>query len=254
MSVNIKENLALEVELLTVKLGSYIALENVSFSVPQRSFTAILGPNGSGKTTLLKAILGIIPAERGSVKVYGSHLSDISPLAIGYVPQIKTMDRTFPATTCDLVASGMLRRWPSLTTHCVHGEVHIALDMVGAGHLIHKPVGKLSGGELQRVYLARALVRKPRILILDEPATGIDAVGEDDMNRILDNFIQKESVTVLMVTHDWLSARHHASHVLLMNRLQIAFGEISTTLTAKNLDRTFGHIGHIHEFEDTDHD
>lgn len=240
---------AIIVESLSISLGSHVAVENVNFVIPQGSFTAVLGPNGSGKTTLLKAILGIVPVSSGSIRIFGKSLDDIRPALIGYIPQIKTLDRTFPATTCDLVASGMIQRWPARLASCAHEAVHEALGIVGAGHLIHRAVGKLSGGELQRVYLARALVRKPKLLVLDEPATGIDAVGEDDMNHILETYMISEQATIMMVTHDWLSAKHHATHALLINRRQIAFGETAITIVDENMRRTFGHIGHVHNYE-----
>jgi zinc transport system ATP-binding protein len=104
----------------------------------------------------------------------------------------------------------------------------------------------LSGGELQRVYLARSLVREPRLLVLDEPVAGIDAVGEQDMQRVLEVYRHRTRATVLMVTHDWETAYHHATHVLVLSRRQIAFGPPAAALTDEVLRRAFGHIDHPH--------
>lgn len=243
---------SISVKSLTVRLGDHTALEDISFDAPQGAYVAVLGPNGSGKTTLLKSLLGLVPEVNGELKFFELPLRDIPPSHLGYVPQLKLHDRSFPATSCDLVASGLLRRWPARRRCRTNQAIQEALELVGAVHLIHRPVGQLSGGELQRVYLARALIRKPRILFLDEPATGIDAAGEEDLNRILEAFLAKGDTTVLMVTHDWMSARHHATHALLINRRLIAFGASREVLTDANMRRTFGHFTHIHSVAEGD--
>jgi len=240
---------ALEVNNLAVTLGEFRAVDGVSFNVEPASFVAILGPNGSGKTTLLKAILGLINDYSGEILVFGKNIRDVHPDAIGYVPQLKTIDRSFPAVTCDLVASGMMRSWPGKLSAKVHRDVDSVLQLVGAGHLCHEPLKHLSGGELQRVYLARAMVRKPDLFLLDEPATGIDAVGEDDMYEILEGYQAKTGATIIMVTHDLMTARHHATHALLINRRLISFGPQSESLTDENLKQAFGHLGHLHGLE-----
>lgn len=238
---------AIEIINVFVKLGMYSALENVSASINPGDFVGIIGPNGAGKTTLLKVILGLQSVESGEIKILGRSLRNSESEWIGYVPQLKTIDRNFPAVTCDIVASGIRRSWPGILTKTDHDEIHEALETVGADHLCHKPLGHLSGGEIQRVYLARAIARKPKILLLDEPATGIDAVGEDHMYKILDSYLEKSNITVLMVTHDWLTARHHATRVMLLNRRLISFGPPSEALSDKFLSEAFGHTGHVHQ-------
>lgn len=237
---------AIEVNGLDVQLGNYRALSDVSFSARQGDTVAILGPNGAGKSVLIKAILGLIPAAAGEVRLFGRLASEVPPEWIGYVPQLKTLDRSFPATTCDLVVSGRRRSWPGRITKSEHETAARMLAIVGAGHLCHKPLGWLSGGELERVYLARALVREPRLLLLDEPATGIDIVGEDDMYCYIEGYQKRSDAVVLMVTHDWLAARHHASQALLLNRRVVSFGKPETALTDKSMREAFGHVGHRH--------
>jgi zinc transport system ATP-binding protein len=106
-------------------------------------------------------------------------------------------------------------------------------------------LGRLSGGQLQRVYLARALVRRPRLLLLDEPATGVDRLGEVDLYRHLEAYQEETGATILMITHDW-EAAHHASHVLVLNRRVIGFGPPERALSEECLRQAFGHLGHEH--------
>ncbi len=240
---------AVEIENLSVILGDFRALQDISLRVESGDFVAVIGPNGAGKSTLIRAILGLVPRYEGTIRIFGKDIRDSRTEHIGYVPQLKTIDRGFPAVTCDLVASGMKARWPVRLTRKDHDRVNEALELVSARHLCHKSLGHLSGGEIQRVYLARAIVREPRLLLLDEPATGIDAVGEDDMYTILEEYLSKAEATVMMVTHDWLAARHHANKVLLMNRKLIGYGQPADVLSDDNLRDAFGHLGHIHPLE-----
>jgi len=121
-----------------------------------------------------------------------------------------------------------------------------ALDRVGAAHLAGKQLSQLSGGELQRVYLARALARDIRVLILDEPESGIDVAGTSDLYDQLDSFRAESNGTVVLVTHDWDAALHHATHVLLMRSRQISFGTPSEALSEAHVRDAFGHVGHEH--------
>jgi len=235
---------AVEAQGLAVRFGQYQALEDVSLKVPEGSFVAIVGPNGAGKSTLLKALLGLVPF-RGEVRILGRPLAQADPFWFGYVPQIKTFDRSFPALALELVVSGLRRAWPFRVGEEERERALEALGRVGALALAHRPLGRLSGGELQRVYLARALVRRPRLLLLDEPATGVDRLGEVDLYRHLEAYQEETGATLLMVTHDW-NAAHHASHVLVLNRRVIGFGPPGLALSEECLRRAFGHLGHEH--------
>ena len=230
----------------TIRLGTYTALDQASFNLVPGATMAIIGPNGAGKSTLIKALLGLHHPASGSIAIFGEPPTRQPALATGYVPQAKSFDRSFPALTCELVASGLRRSWPGKLSCPEHQRVEDTLDLVGISHLSHQPLKHLSGGELQRVYLARALIRRPRLLLLDEPATGIDAVGEDDMYAYIERYQHETEATVCMVTHDWLVAQHHATHVLLLNRRVIAFGAPAEALNEDNLRLAFSHVGHHH--------
>lgn len=238
---------AVEVKNLSLSYGDIKVLENLNFVIPENAFVSIVGPNGAGKTTLMKILLGLIKVDLGELKIFGKHPDEIDPQLIGYVPQIKTMDRNFPALAIELVASGLLRKWP-WSVKGVDKENSIkALEMVKAEHLALRPITELSGGELQRVCLARSIVRNPKLVVLDEPATGIDAIGEADLYNLLEAYQHKSNATVLMITHDWHVAHHHSDFVLLLNRKQVSFGHPEEALSEQNLRTAFGHIGHEHK-------
>ncbi|RMH73668.1 MAG: metal ABC transporter ATP-binding protein [Gemmatimonadetes bacterium] len=237
--------IAVNVNHLSVQFETHQALEDIHLQIESGSFVSILGPNGAGKSTFIRVLLGLISPSRGTITLFGQPLERIPPHWIGYIPQVKTLDRSFPALAVELVISGLRRQWPARIRPAERELAQHALAQVDAGHLVDRSLGKLSGGELQRVYLARTLIRKPRLIMLDEPATGIDLVGEADMYRLLETYQREHHATTLMITHDW-EAAYHSSHVLLLNRRQIGFGPPQQVLTEECLRRAFGHTGHAH--------
>jgi len=239
------DSAALEVHDVTVRHGEVEILRDLSFRLPPRRLLAIIGPNGAGKSTLVRLLLGLIEPLRGEVKVFGRPAGS-EPQRIGYVPQLKTFDRSFPATALELVVSGSRRTWPAWISRTERTAASEALERVGAERLTNRALARLSGGELQRAFLARALVRRPDLVILDEPATGVDFLAEHDLNRLLDGYRHDAAATVVMVTHDLAAARHHASDVLVLNRVAIGFGPPERAMTAACLERAYGHVGHDH--------
>jgi zinc transport system ATP-binding protein len=229
-----------------VRFDEHYVLQDIHAEIPEESFVALVGPNGAGKSTLLRTLLGLVTPTEGKVTIFGEEPRNVPADKIGYVPQIKTMDRSFPAQSVELVLTGLNRRWPWNKSKEHYEKALAALEKVGAAHLAKRSLSKLSGGELQRVCLARTIVRQPRLVMLDEPATGIDAVGEADMYRDLELYRKETKATVVMITHDWHVAMHHANRVLLINQKQISFAEPSVALSEENLRRAFGHIGHEH--------
>lgn len=236
----------IDIKGLSVRFGNYDALSGLDLHIEEHSFVAIVGPNGAGKSTFLKVLLGLIPDYAGDVRIFGHAVKDVPPDWIGYVPQFKTMDRKFPALSIELVLTGITRIWPWKIGSSAYDRAYAALRQTGAEHLAKRPIGTLSGGELQRICLARSIVREPRLVILDEPATGIDTVGEADMYAQLEHYQENSGATVLMITHDWHAATHHADYVLLLNKKLISFGPPASALNEENLRLAFGHIGHKH--------
>lgn len=237
------------VEKMRVQIGGHTILENLTLEIPPNAFVTIVGPNGAGKSTFLKVLLNLVEPAAGKVLLFGQSPRTAPPEWIGYVPQIKTIARNFPALSIELVITGLSRQWPWRITKTTRNQAILALEQVGAAHLANRQLAKLSGGELQRIFLARTIVRQPRLIILDEPATGIDVVGEADMYRQLEAYQQQSGATLIMVTHDWHAATHHANLVLLLNRQQISFGPPKDALNEDNLRLAYGHIGHKHSLK-----
>lgn len=237
----------IEIKNLSLSYGEIKVLEDINLSIPENSFVSIVGPNGAGKTTLMKILLGLIKHSSGEVKIFEKHPDKVDPALVGYVPQIKTMDRSFPALAIELVLSGITQRWPWLIKGEQRKKALDALSLVNADKLANRTLSELSGGELQRVCLARSIVRNPKLVVLDEPASGIDAIGEADLYNLLEAYQNKSGATILMITHDWHVANHHSDFVLLLNRKQVSFGPPSESLSEQNLRIAFGHIGHVHK-------
>ena len=230
---------------ITVAFEEVTALDDVSFEVSEGSFVAIIGPNGSGKSTLLNSLLGLEKLAKGSAKLFGSDPWKARADDIGYLPQLKTLDRTFPAVALELVVSGLRHAWPWRIGLEEREAALRAMRLTGVDALAERPVAVLSGGELQRVYLARSLASRPRLLLLDEPGAGMDVTGEAEMYHLLESYRSQTNATLLMVTHDWEGARAHATHVLVINRSLVGFGAPEEWADEARLLEVFGHKGHI---------
>jgi zinc transport system ATP-binding protein len=230
---------------VSVRFGRVRVLDDVSFDLPGGEFLAIVGPNGAGKSTLVKVALGLLRPTAGHAALFGRDAGEV-PERIGYVPQIKTFDRTFPATAVELVVTGLRRRWPGLVRRAERERALLALEGVGAAALADRPLARLSGGELQRAYLARALVREPPLVMLDEPATGVDYLAEHDLSLLLERYQAEHDATIVMVTHDLAAARYHATRALVLNGRVHGFGLPADVMCEACLQEAYGHIGHGH--------
>jgi zinc transport system ATP-binding protein len=229
-------------EKVTVIREGICILDEVSATVPEGSCTAIVGPNGAGKTTMLLALLGEIPC-RGAIRIAGP--SGDSPLRIGYVPQRLQFDRGLPLTVLEFMVMGRQRSPLWFGVRPRHRERALSLlRSVDVEKLHNRRIGALSGGELQRVLLALALSRAPDLLVLDEPASGVDLQGARVFCELLENLRCEQGFTQLMVSHDLATVTHHATHVICLNRRVAAQGPPRTALTEKTLAAVFGpHLG-----------
>jgi len=198
---------AVEIHGLRLARGGVSILEDVELTVETGRFVGIIGPNGGGKTTLLRAIIGLEKVDGGAIRVLG--LPPGKSREIGYLPQAPTFDFRYPATVRDVVAMGLPRSAGADGRAGISG----VLADLGLSDLARQPAGILSGGERQRLFLARALVRRPRLLLLDEPTLGVDARSLDAFLHVLERIRAERELTVLMVSHDFSVVSTHADDV-----------------------------------------
>jgi zinc transport system ATP-binding protein len=235
---------AVSFENVTVTLGGVTILEEVNAHVPFGASTAVVGPNGAGKTTLLLALLGEIPY-RGYIHVTCPQ-NRLNP-RIGYVPQRLSFDRGMPLTVSEFLIMGMQRTPLWFGTRSRHRDrAGALLTVVKSEHLKGRALGALSSGEIQRVLLALALEQEPDLLVLDEPAAGVDLQGEQLFCELLETLRKERAFTQLMVSHDLATVIHHAGHVICLNRRVAAEGPPREVLTRKNLMSVYGlHMGFV---------
>jgi len=230
---------ALEVRDLWFSYGGEDVLQGVNLSVEEGEMVAILGPNGAGKTTLLKIILGLLKPRRGEVRIFGLPPEKARGL-IGYVPQNLQPNRRMPITAFSVVMMGLYRgmlKWPREQDR---REAEKALEEVGISPLKKRLFGQLSGGQRQRVLIARALVRKPKLLILDEPETGLDPSFQEGFYKLLQRIREKYRTTIITVTHDVMAVSQMVSSIACLNRALVAHGRPQEVLTGENLRCLYG--------------
>jgi zinc transport system ATP-binding protein len=212
---------ALEIENLSVVLKGKEVLRNINLTLDQGIFLGIVGPNGGGKTTLIRIILGLLRPTSGSIRVFRQSPASAQAQGgiFGYLPQQQNVDPNFPATALDIVLMGRYRavgflRWPGKkdrqkALHC--------LSIMGVEELSNTQYSQMSGGQQQRVSIARALAADPKILVLDEPSTGIDVVGQEDFYHLLKGLQKKMGLTILMVSHDIGSVTAYVDEISCLN-------------------------------------
>lgn len=248
---------ALNVENLCVKADNRHLLENITFSVEEGRIVAIIGPNGAGKTTLIKAILGLIPYETGSVSLFGHPLKHKNSHArVGYVPQRLEFDRTFPLTVSELLHF-TVPPFYFLPFHKKKEErkyIDRLLKTVGAQDLRDRGIGSLSGGELQRVMIAKAIVNEPGILFLDEPASGVDIEGQERFYDLVRRLNKEKGLTVILISHDLNVVYRFADDVLCLNRRLVCTGSPEEALTDEVIKSVYGEMmgAYIHSCHDHD--
>lgn len=211
---------AVEISNLSVQYPDVKALDDVSFVINQGDFLGIIGPNGAGKSTLFDCMLGLNTKYKGEIKFFGKDIRNSKNhlREIGYVPQKPIFEKNFPATVSDVVRMG-------LRNESDENKINEILQQLWIHELQNRRIGELSGGQLQRVFIAKALVNNPKILILDEPVTGIDQQSIELFYSILRELNSKQKITIIWSSHDLDAVNQLANHVACLNRTLFFHGE-----------------------------
>jgi manganese/iron transport system ATP-binding protein len=251
---------SIEVANITVAYNNgHIALRDSSFHLEAGTICALVGVNGSGKSTLFKSIMGFLKPVQGSVRIAGGSVKDAQRQnLVAYVPQSEEVDWTFPVSVWDVV---MMGRYASMNFMRIPKTedkrvVQESLERVGMTEFQERQIGELSGGQKKRVFLARALAQRGRIMLLDEPFTGVDVQTESAIIELLRN-LRDEGHIILVSTHNLGSVPEFCDQVVLVNRTVLAFGPTEEIFTEDNLTRTFGGVLRQFHFEQStiqDHD
>ena len=207
---------------VTFSYNGRSALEHVSTHIDRGDYVGLIGPNGAGKTTLVKILLGLLQPKSGTVKLFGKDIRKFKDWhKIGYVQQKATnFDPTFPVTVREVVAMGRfaVRGAGRLLGARDHDMINDAIEMVGIYSLAHHHIGELSGGQQQKVFIARALASEPELLILDEPTTGVDANSQHEFYHFLHDLNSHHNLTLILISHDTDIVSTHVSKLLCINR------------------------------------
>jgi len=224
----------LQLSNVSVELSGRSIVRDISVDVAAGDILGIIGPNGGGKSTLLKAILGLLP--------YSGKITRATGISVGYVPQYFDFDRTIPLTVRELFAL----RVGGFPFGGTSSDVRSQLKAVGGERLLHKRLGVLSGGELQRVLIALALVGKPQLLVLDEPASSLDVAGEREIFELITRLARERSLTVLFVSHDLDALYTYATKAICINRELVCEGPPRSVLTHEVIEHTHSAVPHAH--------
>ena len=228
-----------------VRLGGRVVWEHLDVSVATGEFVAVLGPNGAGKSTLVNAVLGLVPLSTGTLSVLGAapgeHNADI-----GYLPQRRSFDAGLRVRGVDVVRLGLDGDkwgvpWPGRAQHRqAQRRVEEVIGLVGADAYADRPVGEVSGGEQQRILIAQALVRRPQLLLLDEPLDSLDLPNQAAVAALVGRICHTEGVTVVMVAHDVNPILPYLDHVVYLGQGGAVSGAPAEVITSETLSRLFG--------------
>lgn len=229
--------------------GATTALQNVSLKIWPGQFMAIVGPNGGGKTTLLRTILGMTPATSGKVLLHGQELARPALEHIGYVPQLETIDWNFPINVEEVISMGFFvkNRWFGRICDNERRKLHEIMHRLNLDGLGKRHIRELSGGQQQAVFIGRALLGEPKLILLDEPASGLDIRSRDDVIHFLHE-INHQGVAIVLTAHDlnWVAA--HLPWAVCLNHRLIAEGRPDEVFTPKVLHETYsGELVVLHQ-------
>ena len=230
----------IDLDHVSVTRGGQTLLQDVSMHIHCGQLTALIGQNGAGKTTLIRALLGQLP-HGGTIRHLNEHGRDVPHLVTGYVPQHLEFDREAPLTVQDLMAAAFSRRpiWTGVGKKTREAVLE-ALTEVNAAELVNRPLGRCSGGELQRVLLALSMHPAPDLLVLDEPVSGVDSNGLALFLDTVSRLRRRHHMAILLVSHDLHLVREYADHVVLLDRSVLVQGAPDYVFESPEFDRVFG--------------
>jgi zinc transport system ATP-binding protein len=229
----------LSIKDLWVRQGDHVVLESINLELFAGDFLGIIGPNGGGKSTLLKAILGLINPDRGEIDVFGLPPAKARS-RIGYVPQKTVFDRSFPVKAQEVVLMGRYSRVGLLHRYGKEDRNFAlkALKAVGMEDRAEREIGELSGGEQQRVFVARSLVSDPDLLLLDEPTAGIDSAQQTEFYELLSHLNSHLGKAIIMVSHDLTAVSTYVSKIACLN--QRLYYHDSRELSNEDIEKAYG--------------
>lgn len=248
------ENLSLQVSGVTVSYpNGHVALRDASFELRRGSICALVGVNGSGKSTLFKAIMGLVQPSQGTVRVAGQPVkAALKQNLVAYVPQAEEVDWSFPVSVWDVVLMGRYgyMNFMRIARPEDRRIAEESLRRVGMLDFRDRQIGELSGGQRKRVFLARALAQQGRIILLDEPFTGVDVTTENAIITLLRE-LRQEGHIMLVSTHNLGSVPEFCDHVVLINRTILAAGPTADVFTEQNLLQAFGGVLRHFRFDES---
>ncbi|MDD5686876.1 MAG: metal ABC transporter ATP-binding protein [Elusimicrobia bacterium] len=234
----------IEIKQLSINYGQTEVIKDVSFTVEAGDYIGLAGPNGAGKTTLIKTILGLLPSTAGEIKLFGMPQSKFSNWGkIGYLPQKSSaINVLFPATVEEVVILGLLsqKKLPRRITNDDRNRVDEILEISGITNLKRKILSELSGGQQQKVLLARALVSRPELLIFDEPSTALDPQSRESFFEIVKRLNHETGVTVILITHATSYIGQYAGKLLYIDKKVVYFGKFNEFCNSSEMSLYFG--------------
>lgn len=225
---------AVEMENVSASVNKQLVLQDINLSIKLNDFLAIIGPNGGGKSTLLKIILGLIKTDHGKVTVFGDEPGNPHN-PIGYLPQHVSFDPDFPINVFDTVLSGRYHGLLKNYSEDDYNRVLTALEEVGMEKMKERQMSRLSGGQKQRVFIARAIVREPKLLLLDEPMASIDPEMQNSFYNLLTNL--KKRMAIVLVSHDVGAVSTHVDSIACLNKRLYYHGPVEDS--AKGLEEVY---------------
>lgn len=222
--------------------SSFLSLDDISFVMEQADLLGIIGPNGAGKTTLFNCILGILPDYRGTVKLFGKEITKNRKVLlsnVGYVPQHTSIEQSFPANIEEIISFGLLGSLEKFSRSYAKYQVHKVMQIVGLTDKKDKRFNELSGGQQQRVLIAKAMVHNPKLLILDEPTSGIDEDTQDKFYDLIRKLNAEEKISIILSSHDLDAISKLANKVACINRKMHFHGDAKDFFGDENMLKTY---------------